>query len=116
MRILLALFVLAHAVAHLVGFFGAWAPRRTTVMGNQIDLGRSWIKIVGLMWLAGTLLFSVAAIGMVANTAWWPALTMGLAGASLTLCVLQLPATRFGVVLNIVLIALLLGGQRAGWY
>lgn len=116
MRILLAVFLLAHGAAHLVGFFGAWSPKRATVIGNRIALGASWLRLVGLLWLAGALLFSVAALGTVANAAWWPAFTMGLAGASLTLCILQLPATRFGLALNIALIALLLGGQRAGWY
>ncbi len=116
MRILLAMFLLAHGVAHIVGFLGAWAPTRTTVIGNRIDFGPSWIKLVGLMWLAGAILFSVAAVGTVANASWWPALTMGLAGASLTLCILQLPTTRFGLALNLALIALLVGGQRAGWY
>lgn len=116
MRILLAAFLLAHGVAHIVGFLGAWAPTRTTVIGNRVDLGAGWIKLVGLMWLAGAIAFGIAAVATVANAAWWPAFTMGLAGASLTLCILQLPETRFGLVLNIVLITLLLGGQRAGWY
>ena len=114
MRILLAAFILAHGVAHAVGFLGAWAPTRTTVA--RVGLGAGWIKLVGLMWLAGAIAFGIAAIATVANAAWWPALTIGLAGASLTPCILQLPPTRFGVALNIVLIALLLGGQRAGWY
>lgn len=116
MRILLAAFVLAHGVAHIVGFLGAWAPTRTTIVGNQIDLGAGWMKLVGLMWLLGAVAFGVAAIGIVANAAWWPALVMGLAGGSLTLCLLQLPETKFGVVLNVVLIAALVGGQRVGWF
>ncbi len=116
MRILLAAFLLAHGVAHIVWFFGAWAPTRTTIVGNRVDLGASWIKLVGLLWLLGTITFSVAAVATLANASWWPAFTMGLAGASLTLCILQLPQTRFGVVLNIVLIAALIGGQHVGWF
>ncbi len=116
MRSLLAVFLLAHGVAHLVGFFGAWAPARKTVSGNRVELGTSWSEVVGLMWLAGALLFSIAAVGTVANATWWPGFAMGLAGGSLTLCILQLPATRFGLVLNFTLITLLVGGQRVGWY
>lgn len=104
MRILLALFLMAHGTAHVIGFLGAWAPARTNTM--------SW----NTLWLAGAALFVVAALGTLVNAAWWPGLTMGLAGASLALCILQLPATRFGVALNLALIALLVGGQRAGWY
>ena len=116
MRLLLAAFLLAHGVAHIVGFLGAWAPTRTTIVGNRVDLGTSWIKLVGLMWLLGAIAFGVAALGTMANATWWPALTMGLAGGSLTLCLLQLPETKFGVALNIVLIAALIGGQRIGWF
>jgi hypothetical protein len=116
MRIVLAAFLLAHGVAHIVGFLGAWAPTRTTIIGNQIDLGVGWIKLVGILWLLGAVGFGVAALGTVANAGWWPQVAMGLAGASLVLCLLQLPETKFGVVLNVVLIAALVGGHRAGWY
>jgi predicted anti-sigma-YlaC factor YlaD len=115
MRILIAGFMLAHGVAHIVGFLGAWAPTRTTIVGNRIDLGAGWIKLIGLLWLAGALGFGVAAIATVLNAAWWPALAIGLAAASLSVCLLQLPDTKFGVALNLVLIAALVG-QRAGWF
>ncbi len=115
MRFLLAAFLLAHGIAHVVGFLGAWAPTRTTIIGNRIDLGAGWIKLVGLLWLAGALGFGVAAIATVANVGWWPTLAMGLAASSLTLCVLQLPETKFGVILNVALIAALIGAQQAGW-
>ncbi len=114
MRMLLACFLLAHGVAHIVGFLGAWAPTRTTIVGSRIDLGAGWIKLVGLLWLAGAFGFGVAAIATLGNASWWPGLAIGLAAASLTLCLVQLPETKVGVVLNVVLIAALVG-QRAGW-
>ena len=106
MRILLACLLVAHGLVHLVGFLGA----RTTVAANRVELGASWL------WLAGTIGFGIAAVGALAGAGWWPAMAMGLAGGSLTLCVLQLPATRFGVVINISLIAALIGGHRVGWF
>jgi len=68
------------------------------------------------LWLVGAIGFAIASLGTLGNAGWWPVVTMGLAGGSLTLCVLQLPATRLGIVLNLIVIAALLGGQRAGWF
>ncbi len=116
MRILLACLLLAHGVVHLVGFLGAWAPSRTPVAAHRADLGAGWSKLVGWLWLAGSIGFGIAAVGALAGAGWWPALAMGLAGGSLTLCVLQLPQTRFGIVMNISLIAALIGGHRVGWF
>lgn len=115
MRILLACLLIAHGVAHVVGFLGAWAPTRTTLIGDRIDLGTRWIKLVGLLWLAGAIGFGVAGVATLANAPWWSTAVMGLAGSSLTLCILQLPQTKVGIVLNAVIIAALVGGQRAGW-
>ena len=116
MRILLAALLLAHGVAHIVGFLRAWAPTRTTIIGNRIDLGAGWIKLIGLLWLFGALGYAVASIATLANVGWWPPFALGLASASMVICLLQLPETKFGVVLNAVLIAALVGGLRAGWF
>lgn len=116
MRIALAVFLLAHGIAHIVGFIRAWAPTRTTIVGDRIDLGAGWIKLVGILWLFGALAFTVAAAATLVNAAWWPAFTVGLAASSLTLCMLQLPDTKFGVVMNLVLIASVIGAHRMGWF
>jgi hypothetical protein len=108
MRIALAVFLLAHGIAHIVGFLGAWAPTRTTIIGNRIDLGPGWIKIVGLGWLLGALGFGAAAVSAALGIPWWPSLALGLALGSLALCLLQLPETKFGVILNLVLVVVLL--------
>jgi hypothetical protein len=107
MRFALAALLAAHGVAHVVGFLGAWAPTRTTIFGDRIDLGPSWIKLVGFGWLLGALAFGAAAIAAVAGAAWWPSFALTVAIASLVLCILQLPETKFGLVLNVGIIALL---------
>jgi hypothetical protein len=116
MRIVLGTFLLLHGLAHIAGFLKAWAPTRTTIIGNRIDLGVTWIKVVGLAWVVMAFAFGGAAIGAFAGVAAWPTFALAIAGASLTLCVLQLPETKFGVALNLALIAALLLGQRAGWF
>ncbi|MBA2542249.1 MAG: hypothetical protein H0V17_21590 [Deltaproteobacteria bacterium] len=116
MRLIIATLLLAHGVAHIVGFRGAWAPTRTTVIGNRIDLGASWMRLVGLLWLVGAIAFGITAIAALGNAAWWQSAALGLTGASLTLCLLQLPETKFGVVLNLALVGVLVGGSRLGWF
>jgi len=115
MRIFFAVFLLAHGVAHIVGFLGAWAPTRTTIIGNRIDLGPSWIKLVGLGWLLLALAFGATAVFTAFGGSDWTRLALAVSGTSLVLCILQLPETKFGVVLNVVLIVGLMG-QRAGWF
>jgi hypothetical protein len=116
MRIALALLLLAHGVAHVVGFIRAWAPTRTTIVGDRVDLGPGWIKLIGILWLFGALLFAAAGFATLANVAWWPPFALALATSSLVLCMLQLPETKLGVVLNLVLIGVLVGGHRIGWF
>jgi hypothetical protein len=115
MRFLVAAFLLGHGIAHVVGFLGAWAPTRTTIVGNRIDLGTSWIKLVGLMWLAFALGFGAIAIATTLDAPWWPRAALSLGAGSLVLCLLQLPETKFGVALNLALIILLSAGTRGGW-
>jgi hypothetical protein len=116
MRIALALFLFAHGLAHIVGFLGAWAPTRTTIIGDRIDLGAGWIKLVGVCWLLGAVLFAIAGFAVLMNATWWPTVTVSLAAASLVLCLLQLPETKFGVALNVALLAVLLIGRNAAWF
>lgn len=116
MRFLVAAFLLGHGLAHVVGFFGAWAPTRTTIIGDRIDLGTGWIKLVGLMWLGFALAFGGVAIAAAFGLAWWTTVGLSLAAGSFVLCLLQLPETRFGVALNLALIVLLSAGTRAGWF
>lgn len=115
MRFAFAALLIGHGIAHVVGFLGAWAPTRTTVVGNRVDLGPGWIKLVGLMWLAAALAFGFAGVAAVGGATWWPTVAAAFAASSLVLCLLQLPETRFGVALNIALLAALYGGRHAGW-
>jgi hypothetical protein len=116
MRIALATFMSIHAIAHLVGFFGAWAPTRTTIFGGRIDLGTSWIKLVGICWLLLALTFAGTAAATVIGVHGWLRVAIAVTGASLALCLVQLPETKFGVMMNVVLLAALVLGQRAAWF
>jgi hypothetical protein len=116
MRIALGVFLALHGIAHLVGFVRSWAPTRTTIIGDRIDLGAGGIKLVGVAWALIWLAFMFAAVGTIAGFPGWEAVAIAVTAVSLVLCLLQLPDTKLGVAIDIALLALLFAGQRPGWY
>jgi hypothetical protein len=118
MRIVLAVFMAVHGVAHLVGFAGAWHlipggfPGRTTLLGGQLDLGTTGIRVLGFLWLVLAVAFVAAAIATVAGAVWWAPAALTIAIASLLLSVLELPEAHLGVAINIAIIMAL----GAGWW
>src|SRR5262245_14362174 len=59
MRIVLAIWFLAHGLAHLPGFIVAWQlrafpslPFHTTVLADSIDIGKFGMRVLGLAWLS----------------------------------------------------------------
>ena len=121
MRIVLAVLMAVHGMAHLVGFAGAWQlapggfPYRTTVLGGQLDLGDVGIRVVGLLWLATAVAFVAVAIGTVAGVAWWAPAALTIAIVSLLLSVLEFPEAHLGVVINIAIVMALGAGWWLGW-
>jgi hypothetical protein len=117
MRSVLAVLLVAHAVAHVVGFAVPWrlaisadVPYRTTIVNGLIDLGPAGIKAVGVIWLLVAVAFGTIGVGVLARTSWWYPVLLPLIGTSVVLCVLQWPDTRFGLLANGVILALLLVG------
>jgi hypothetical protein len=118
MRVALAGFLFVHGIAHLVGFVVPWRifqaeemPYSTTLLAGRMEVGDRGIRLVGLVWLGLTLAFFVAAAFVWMQRPGWPDMVILVAGASLVMSVLGLPAARLGVAINIVLLALLLGGR-----
>lgn len=120
MRIVLAILMVLHGVAHLVGFAGAWRlapegfPYKTTVLAGHVDLGDTGIRAVGVLWLVMAIGFLCAAFGAVAGLSWWPQVALGVAITSLVLSAAEWPEARLGVVINIVIILALLVGRSTG--
>lgn len=122
MRIPLALFIALHAIAHLVGFAGAWrlsapegVPYRTTVLGGRLDLGDTGIRAVGILWLLASLAFIIIATGVMTNASWWMTAMIGVSLASLGLCLLEWPQARIGAIINVGLIAIVMLLSRWPW-
>jgi hypothetical protein len=119
MRFALAFFLLAHGVAHLVGFVSSWKlatlaelPYKTTVFSGRIEVGDAGIRVMGVLWLLAALAFLVAAIAVATEAGW--AVRFILAGviASLMLCLVGWPDARVGVAVNVGLVLLLAIGAR----
>ena len=121
MRIALAAFMALHGIAHLVGFAGSWqlaaagVPYKTTVLGGRLDLGDAGIRAVGLLWVVAALAFVSVAAGAAVDTDWWVKTAVMVAMGSLALTALEMPQSRVGVVLNVILIAALLLMRGYRW-
>lgn len=113
MRILLAIFLMAHGFAHLVGFVVPWRimnspdlPYRTTVLQGALNLGDAGIRAYGLAWLVAGAAFAAAAAGVYFETPWWFRLMIVAAVASSLLCIADWPETQIGMAVNMTVLAL----------
>lgn len=123
MRTLLALILIGHGAAHVVGFAVPWrlvasagVPYRTTVLGGALDVGPIGVRLVGVLWLLTAVAFVSVAVGLLQYAAWWYREALVLVGFSLMLCVLALPESRPGLVANAVVAGLVIVGNILGWY
>ena len=119
MIVALAVLMLLHGIAHLPGFFSPWQlatlaemPYDTTLLAGRLDVGESATRLLGLVWLATSVLFVVASCGAVLHRGWWAGVAMVAIAASLALCVLEWPAARIGVPVNLAIVAAIVLGQQ----
>jgi hypothetical protein len=119
MRFVLAFFLLAHGVAHLVGFVSSWKlatlaelPYKTTVFSGRVDVGDAGIRVMGVLWLLAALAFLVAAIAVATEAGWAVQFTVAGVTASMMLCLAGWPDAHIGVAVNVGLVLLLAIGAR----
>lgn len=100
-----------HGLVHLIGFVVPWRVAqvegfayRTTAFDGAIELGETAALVIGLAWLAIAVGFVVAAVGVWEARAWAVPLVGVLAAASLAVCVLGLPETVAGIVLDVAIL------------
>jgi hypothetical protein len=79
-------------------------PAPTTLLAGKLFVGTTVMRALGVIWLGGSLAFTLAAVGVLRHAAWWPSFTFGAAVASLMLCILNLPQSKFGIPVNIAII------------
>jgi len=119
MRWLLAFVLVAHGVAHLVGFVSSWKlatlselPYKTAVFAGRIDVGDAGIRVIGVLWLLTALAFLVAASAVSTAMDWAGRFMLGAVITSLMLCMTGWPDARIGVAVNMGLVLLLAIGPR----
>ena len=122
MHIIFGIFLIAHGIAHLVGFVTYWKiasfeemPYKTTLLADRMDIGDVGIRIVGVLWLLTGLAFAVLGVGVIALQPWWYPLVLYLVLFSLVMCILGWPDARFGVLINVILLVLLVLANNFGW-
>lgn len=100
-----------HGVIHLIGFVVPWRiaavdgfPYRVTALGGLTDLGAVGVRVVGLVWLACAVGFLVSGVGFGRRAPWALQLTAALAAVSIAICVLGLPETTAGIVVNVAIL------------
>ena len=114
MRQALSALLIAHGVAHLVGFVVPWRlmaapemPYGTTILAGTVDIGDSGVRAVGVVWLVAAVAFVLLGCALLAGVGvrTW---LFAIVGVSLALCALGWPEARIGVAVNVVLLGVLL--------
>ena len=116
MRVALAVFLLLHGLAHLVGFLAPWAPLPERSAGSSVrepnvllgghSLSTGVARGLSVLWLAGAAAFSIVAYGLWQHTTWSPGALIAILIASLVITLVWWPSARIGAGINA---ALLLG-------
>jgi hypothetical protein len=119
MRIVLAILMAGHGIAHLPGFLVNWQlrsfaemPYRTTIFGTSLDVGDAGIKVIGALWLAVGVGFIVLAGATLTRAVWWPPIAYVSIVLSTVLCMVGWPDARLGLVANAVILLLIVTGVR----
>jgi hypothetical protein len=79
---------------------------RMTLLAGLLDVGGVGARSVGALWLVCAVGFVVAGVALWRAEPWAMPLVVGLALGSLVLCVLGLPESAVGVVVNIGIVAI----------
>jgi hypothetical protein len=119
---IIGIFFILHGLVHLLWFVVPWRittvdglPYSTRVLGQRFDVGDTGIRIVGLLWLAATLGWGIAGGGLMLRAPWWQEWTMAAALFSSVLCILGLPVAKYGLLINIIILAFVFLNRQFLW-
>jgi hypothetical protein len=106
-----ALFLVAHGIAHAVGFVGSWrlgefegAPYTTSIFNGAIDVGDVGTRVVGLLWAAAALAFIAAGVAVWRGSSRFVA---PVTTFSLGVCLIGLPTSIAGVGIDVAILSAL---------
>ncbi len=113
LSIVAAVVLVVHGAIHLIGFVVPWQlaavegfQYRTSVLAGLVDVGPVGIRAVGAVWLIVAAGFVLAGFGVWRGEPWAYGLSAALALGSLVLCVVGLPETAAGIVVNVGILAM----------
>ena len=119
MDIALAILLIAHGFAHTVGFVVYWQISdfeeiryKTTILNGKIDVKDTGIRVIGIFWLLLALAFVFNGIILIIGLSFWEMLSLSISIISLVFCILCLPDTKVGIVVNIIILLFLFLNQR----
>lgn len=122
MRIVIGIVLIAHGIAHLLGFLVPWQiikseemPYKTTLLSGKADIGNAGIRIFGLFWLAIAVAFIIIGAGAILETTWWLNLLPGITMFSMLFSILSWPESKIGVLINVSIMTLLGISARLDW-
>ena len=117
LRIVFALPLLGHGLAHLSGFLAAWTgantgfPDKPWIFSSAVYLNSPVGKVFGLLWLLSLTGLAGSGLGILLRQEWWPVLAM--AGAILSLVVIVPwwqavpPGAWIGAAFDIIILVIL---------
>ncbi|MFQ6089129.1 MAG: ABC transporter permease [Candidatus Methanofastidiosia archaeon] len=121
-RIIVAIVLIVHGLVHLLGFVVPWRlatvegfAYKTTLLSDNLDVGDAGIRVVGLLWLLAAIGFVATGVAVFTLRPWWQDVTLWVTLFSLVICILGWPDSKFGVLINLIIMGYLLFGGRMGW-
>ena len=122
MKIIIAILIFMHGVAHLVGFVVPWKitqleemPYKTTLLNGSLDIGNTGIRIIGILWLMTALAFFVSVYFIFFHSPLWLVFTIFIILFSMILCILGWPDSKIGVFANFFILLVLFILQWFDW-
>ena len=121
-RTAFALLLVAHGVAHLVGFGHAWhllspdpLPIQTTLF-DRVDIGEAGMRSLGVVWLVIGLAFIVSGGAALLKAGWWMVAAATAATLSIVICTLAQPDANVGLALDVLIVMAVLFAGRVSLY
>jgi hypothetical protein len=118
-RLLLGAVLLVHGAIHLLGPAMAWRlasidglPYRTAVLAGALDVGAAGTWLLGLLWALISVAFVVAGVLVMRAAPGATTTTAVVSTLSLLLCLLWLPETVAGAVIDVVVLLVLAAAVR----
>jgi hypothetical protein len=109
-----AVFLALHGLVHVVGFTVPWGlggPKgveySTRLLNRSIEVGDTAVKLVGFFWLAAAIAFVAVAVMLWRGHPGARRATFALLLGSLALCIVGLPGSVMGLIVDVATLRLL---------